>query len=414
MTKNVRHTSTDYRHPVRPLPVRLLNMLLRRADLSMEGLLRAARNVEKFDHFGDPAFQTPFALLLDSIEREAALTPFGRFATRARLINILRNRLRLERLFLETPELNDIPIPPVVLITGMQRTGTTLLHRILAADPNTRSLASWEAVNPAPFPLPPAKDRAKRLRVARQSQRALAMLAPDFFAVHPVEAESPEEDVLLLDYAFVSTVPESILNVPSYSEWVEAADQRPAYRYMKRLIQLLQYQNPKKRWILKSPHHLEFLDTFFETFPGARVIQTHRDPVFTLPSFCSMISHCHGIFSDHVDPMQIGNHWLRKTAGMQQRGRAFLTQLPNDQYMDIDYDRLIADPMVEVECIYEMLGVELNAETRSAMETVRHASPRHQYGIHVYRMEDFGLTREKINGAYASPSCAPDNKDSHQ
>ena len=400
MPTRIRRTSTDYRHPYRPGPVKLLNRFLRSADLSMERLLADACRKEKRDDFGDPSFEAPLARLLDAIENEAALTPFGRIATRARLVNILRNRLRAERLFRETPEILETPLPPVLLITGLQRTGTTLLHRLLAADPDTRSLAAWEALNPAPFPLPTHKDRAARIRTAVRSQKILARLAPDFFAIHPAHAESPEEDVLLLDYAFVSTVPESILEVPSYATWVEAADHRPAYRYMKKLLQLLHHQTPKKRWILKSPHHLEFLDTFFETFPDAKVVHTHRDPLVTLPSFCSMICHSRGIFSDRVDPERVGAHWLRKTARMLDRGRRFSAGLPAGCQLDIEYEAFIQDPMADVRRIYEMLDVPLREGVVADMEAVRQSNPQHRFGVHVYDMADFGLTEEAIVSAY--------------
>ncbi|MBN2552250.1 MAG: sulfotransferase, partial [Spirochaetales bacterium] len=222
MMTSKRVTRTDYAHPHRPLPVRLINRLgnigVRFGDpnpssrFSDAALLERASRLEGLDDFGDPSFRPGLRALVAAIESEAGLTPVGRWITRKRLLGTLRNRLRAEKLFRDHPEILDLQIRPPIVITGMQRTGTTLLHRLLAADPDTRTVLSWEALNPAPYlnarggcrgPGYLSRERLDpRLRVARISQRALALMAPDFFAVHPVEVEAPEEDVLLLDYSF--------------------------------------------------------------------------------------------------------------------------------------------------------------------------------------------------------------------
>ncbi len=399
-------TSVSYDHPYRPAPVALFNAVGRglerlgvRADLSVDGLLAAACRVERIDAFGDRSFVGPLRLLLDSVEREARLSPLGRLVTRTRLIGLLRNRLRMEALLERHPGIARTPLPPVILITGLQRTGTTLLHRLLAADTDNRALLSWEAINPLP-PVRPGQ-RDKRERVARTSCRALTFLAPDFFAIHPVEHDAPEEDVLLLDYALLSTVPESTLHVPSYSRWVETQDHRPAYEYMASLVRILQRQRPGRRWILKSPHHLEFLDAFLAVFRDVVVVQTHRDPVTTLASFSSMISHGRGIFSDEVDPRGIGTSLLRKTARMVSRGMATRRTMAEELFVDVYYEELVRDPIRQIERIYERCGVTLHSRARAAMERSLDANQQYRYGRHQYRLGYFGLTEEMVRERFS-------------
>jgi len=428
MANAKRGTHTEYRHPHRPLLIRVINRVgdgfassgypsTRSSSsrsprpesprrISETYLLAEASRLEGLADFGEQSFRPGLHQLVCAVESEARLTPVGRWITRKRLLGSLRNRLRSERLFRDHPEILDLEIRPPIVITGMQRTGTTLLHRLLAADPDTRALLAWEALNPAPFLTAQRRGRDRgrrdpRIRAARFSQRALALMAPDFFAVHPVEARAPEEDVLLLDYSFLSTVPEATLRVPSFSRWLEAQDVLPAYRYLKKLLQLLQWQRPGKRWVLKSPHHLEYLDSLFAVFPEARILHTHRDPAVTLASFCSMIAHGRGVFSDAVDPEEIGREWLRKVGRLVKRALDARRRWGDDRFLDVYYRDLVRDPMAQIERVYDFLGVALTPEAREQIELARRVNVRHRYGIHNYRLEDFGLTREMVAAEFA-------------
>lgn len=401
-------TSTEYAQPYRPVIVKgyntIANITFKRSlqSLTIDQLLNAAQKAEKYTCFGDDNFIPPLEILIASIKKEAQLTPFGLFVTKQRLLNILKNRLRVARLLAHNPEIRDVSLPRPILITGLQRTGTTLLHRLLSADTNHRALLSYEALNPAPLHQNPDLDRRKKIKVAITSQKALAYLAPDFFAVHPVEAMAPEEDVLLLDYAFLSTVAESTLRVPGYANWVEKTDNQAAYEYMKLLLKVLSWQHPQKTWILKSPHHLEFLDTFLNTFPGTTVVMTHRDPVDTLPSFCSMMAHGRGIFSDIVNTKEIGAHWLRKTARMLQRGHQTRTRRNTETFVDIQYSELTQHPMAQLQRIYTAAKRPLSDDTTDQLKIALQKNRQYKYGIHQYSMEPFGLTKSNIYNTYGS------------
>jgi hypothetical protein len=406
-------TSHDYATPFRPRPIAMANQLathlgraLTRVGLgpkrfTVDGLVAAARRKSGLQRFDDEAFREPLAMLLDSIEREAALTPIGRLITGSRLVGVLSNRLRAQALFERHPQILEEPIVAPLFIAGLQRTGTTMLHRLLAADPGLRALLSWEALNPAPVTARPWLGDP-RVRTAVIAEHALAYLAPDFFAIHPVEAQAPEEEVILLDYSFLSTVAEATLHVPSYAAWLEQQDQTPAYSYLKKLLQLLQWQNRGDRWLLKTPHHLEWLDTLLEVFPDAKVIQTHRDPSKTLASFCSMIAHGRGVFSDAVDAAEVGAHWARKTQRMVQRALATRERVGDGGFVDVSYYDLMEDPMAEVARIYAFIGRPLTAAVKARMDATRQENPQNKHGKHSYRLADFGLDREQIEPGYAA------------
>jgi hypothetical protein len=400
----VRETSTDYRRPYRPRAIAAANLVLARApgaSLDPSSLLDAARRRTGLEDFGDASFREPLEVLARSIDREARLHPLGRLITRERLIGVLANRLRVQRFLAQRPEVARAPLEAPIVITGLQRTGTTLLHRLLACDPRLRWLASWEALHPAPAEARAWRRRDRRIANAERAERALAYLAPDFFAIHPVEALAPEEDVLLLDYAFLSTVPEATLRVPSYSAWLESQDQRPAYRYEALLMRVLSAQrNTSARWLLKTPHHLEWIDVLLETFPGARVVWTHRDPAQTLGSFCSMIAHGRGVFSDEVEPTEIGASWGRKIARAIERALAS-RRSAEQQFHDVRYERFVADPISEVRRIYTWLGRELPGAVERRMRATLAASPQHRHGKHRYRLEDFGLDEAWIAERFA-------------
>jgi hypothetical protein len=407
-----RVTSADYGRPYRPRAIAFINRLGRAAPfgplgrrLDADSLIAQARRRSGLVRFDDEAFREPLARLLDAIKREARLTAIGRVITRTRLVGILQNRLRAQALFEQHPEILDEKVEAPVFIVGLQRTGTTMLQRLLAADPGMRALASWEALNPAPLARP-SKGRDPRIGHAVRAEKGLRYLAPDFFAIHPVEAEAPEEEVILLDHSFLSSVAESMLHVPSFAAWLEEQDQTPAYEYLKKMLQLLQWQARADRWILKTPHHLEWLDTLLAVFPDARIVQTHRDPMKTLASFCSMVAHARGVFSDELDPHEVGAHWLRKNRRQVERAMAARDAREarggGGAFLDVSYYDLMADPMTQVQRIYDFIGRPLDEKVRGLMLESRRANPQHKHGEHRYRLEDFGLDRDRVDAAFAA------------
>jgi hypothetical protein len=408
-----------FRTARRPRPIALANrgwqtlqrLGLARTALDEQSLIAAARRAAGLHDFGaafrDDSTREPMRRLLAALEQEARLHPLGRAMLRSNLVRALVNRLRLEQAFDLQPEIDALPVTAPVFIVGLQRTGTTLLHRLLACEPCLRPLLSWEALNPAPFPASRrrrAEDgRDPRMRLAELAERGLRYLAPEFFAIHPIEARAPEEDVLLLDITFVSPTADATLHVPSYSRWFEEVDQRPAYRYLERILKLLLWQRPG-RYLGKTPHHLEHLDVLLEVFPDARIIQTHRDPLRVVASFCSMISHGRAVFSDHVDPRAVGEQLARKAVRAVTQSMAVRDRVGADRFLDVAYADLVVDPLKQVRRIYDFAGLSLSGETEASMQSWIAGNPQDKHGRHRYRLEDFGLERGRLEELF-DPYC---------
>ena len=365
-------------------------------NLDKDHLISRARKQTGLQSFGDDFWEEPLERLLESVEHEAQLHPVGRFITQQRMTNLLAIRLRAEESFRKNPEILEQQLYPVQLICGLQRTGTTKLQRLLSADPDNRVLLSWEAINPVPLS-DKSTDLAQRKKAARLSEKALKLMAPGFFSIHPVEFEKPEEDILLLDTTFLSTTPEATMYVPSYASWLERTDQSPAYAYVVKLLKYLQYQRPGKRWVLKSPHHMEFQDLAKKYFGEVHYIWTHREIRESLPSFLSMVAHSQTIFSDRVTLENVTNHWVRKTEYMLAKGIQFRKDHPEEKYTDVRYAQLVSSPMEVLEDIYRFSD-PISKELKQKFQETEKLNTQYKYGRHRYKLEDFGIKADEIDG----------------
>ena len=402
-------TSTDYSRPHRPLPVALFNRagrMVRRLGLSnrldVDRMMAAARRRTGLSDFGDAWFLEPLEVLVHSINHEARLTPVGMRIQRSRIVSALCTRLRAERLLREHPGILDADLGKIIVIAGLQRTATTTLHRLIAAHPGVRALRSWESLNPVPLPGERRGDPRRRMREAKLAARAIGFLAPDFLAVHPIEYDAPEEEIFLLDLSFMSQSPEATMHVPGYARWLEGKDHTKCYEYMLTVLKILHWQRPGDCRVLKTPHHMEHLDVVLELVPDACIVQTHRDPKRSIASFCSMVAHARGMLSDHVDPAEIGKHWMRKTRRMIDRSMGVRQAAGDGVFVDVSYYDLIADPMPELRRICRAAGIDFGDEAERAARAVSRRNVKNRHGRHVYALADFGLADEAVD-RYCEP-----------
>ena len=407
MARKNLQTSTDYENPYRPLPVRIFNSagklgekLGLSSSLDIEKLTEAAIRKAGLRDFGDDGHSEALEVLVNSINEEAELTPTGRLIQKIRLTDALVHRLRIEELLKQHPEIHEIDLGKIILITGLQRSGTTILHRLLNSHPDIRGVSGTEALNPLP-----ARNRAggtiARNAQAIIAQRLVSYLSPQFMAVHPIDHKEPEEDVMLLDLNFMSQAPEATMHVPGYSRWLEQQDHTQTYEYFRKVLKILCWQRPAGNWVLKTPHHMEYLDVFLNVFPTATVVQTHRDPRKTMPSFCSMVAHNRGIFSDHVDPREISRHWLRKARRMVELTIRSRDKADADRFVDVSYYDLMKDPVAELNRIYLKAGVDFDAEAARQAGAFMKKNPQNRFGRHVYHLSDFGLSEEIIEDHFS-------------
>lgn len=407
-------SSSSLETPYRPTAIAIANRLGRALSavgigdrpITVEGVLADAIRKTGLSDFGDQGFLEPLGVLVNSTNDEAALHPVGRMIIRGRMSGVLVNKLIAQDTIKKHPEILDIPVPAPIIIAGLARTGTTMLHRLIAQDPGIRALASWEAISPAPPKKKSWRKKDPRFAQAALAAKGLKYMSPGFFAIHPTEPDAPEEDVILLEQSFLTTTPEAMMRVPSYSKWLETQNHVPAYQALKRMMQYLHWQRPgvgqETRWVLKTPHHQEYFDPLLEVFPDATIVHTHRDPLKTSPSLFSMLTHLQGIFSDDVDPRQVASHWLHKIELMAQRAMATRDRVGDEGFVDVSYYDLIKDPIREVERIYGSAGMELTPDARSALEASRKVNKQHKYGRHKYALEDFGMTEDDVESRIAS------------
>lgn len=400
-------TPTTYERPYRPMPVRALNALGRGVDrlrsdpgLDVPAMLAKARARTGLSDYGDSSFLEPLRVLVASINAEARLTPVGRWIQRRRLETALATRLRVEDALRRNPEIHDIDLGKVIVIAGLQRTGTTTLHRLLASHPDMRAVTAWEALNPLPLPGETPADPRARIRRGRLAERAIGYLAPAFFAVHPAEHDAPEEDVLLLDLGFMSQSAEATMHVPTYARWLAGQDHRPCYEYFRTVLKILHRQRPAGHWVLKTPHHLEHLDVLLGVFPEALVVQTHRDPQQSVVSFCSMVAHGRGVFSDHVDPREIAAHWVEKARCMVERAAEARADADPGRFVDVSYYDLLEEPLAQLARIHDRVGIPFDATARRAARATSRRDVQHRYGRHVYGPASFGLSVEAIERCF--------------
>lgn len=375
-------------------------------SFSVDRLLRQACEETDLSDFGDDAFREPFEVLVNALESEAKLHAIGRQTQHDRLLNILKNRLRTFEYIRLYPEILDEDIVAPVAIVGLPRTGTTMLHRVLASDKRFFAPLWYEVRNPAPFMDWNPREIDYRVTVATEEVAALLKINPEIAAIHPLDPIGADEDILLLEHSFYSTVPNAFCNVPSYAQWLFSHDNQPGYDYLKMLLQSLQWQKKRcsgtadnLKWLLKTPHHLHFIDHLLHTFTDVRIIQTHRDPIDTIPSISSFNYNLWITQSDDVDASLVGKQWSEIfAAGM--RHTCQVREHCNNLFIDIGFKELFADPVAVTTRILDFIGVPATQKSLQTMQTHHEENKRDLRPAHQYRLEDFGFTETGLHAQF--------------
>jgi hypothetical protein len=396
--------------PPRPLGLRALDWVGRAlravgvpfARLDAPGLLaRAARRTGLAD-FGDGGFAEPLRRLLASLESEAALTPFGRIVVRRELGRLLENRLRMHDTMKHHPEIGDAGVERPLFVIGLPRTGTSILHELLAQDPANRVPMTWEVMFPWPPPERASFDSDARIARVEAHFRGIDRVLPGFQAMHPMGPRLPQECVALTAHDFASLLFHTGYRVPSYQRWLERADLRPVYASHRRWLQYLQWRSPAERWVLKSPGHLWALDALLATYPDARIVQTHRDPLEVVASLVSLVATLRGLASDAVDPFEIGADWAYRLAeGLRLAGEAReRARGGSARFLDIRFGDLVGRELEQVRRIYDGFGMELRPEVESRMRRFLAENPRDKHGAHRYSLAFAGLDPDRLRASF--------------
>ena len=369
---------------------------------NVERLVAKARAKEGLDDFGPGAFEEPLAVLVDAYAG-ARLNDVGSMILGGGIVHSLRMRLRAQEWLRRHPEIADEAVDDPVVVVGMMRSGTTLTQRLLAADPAFQCALGWEVLQVAPPLDHDFSATDPRIAVGLEREEQTRTFMPDLFAIHPMHALEAEEEIVFLADAFLSHVPESGADVPTYRSWIDGQEFGPAYDHLHRMLQLLQWQKrqrgePLRRWVLKTPAHLGYLDTLLARFPGAQVVQLHRDPRESIASGASLNTVLHRLHSDEVDPHRIGREWLERMAWTSHRAEAARAAWAGTDRLavDLEFELVVRDPVGEMGRVYDALGLSLTDEAEQAMRDWLARRPR-EGGRPAYDLAEFGLTPDEVS-----------------
>jgi hypothetical protein len=373
-----------------------------------------AQRKESLTDWGPGDFEHSLGVLLDDYAA-ADLNMVGAHILRSGIVHSLRMRLRTQEWIRRHPEILQERIAAPTVVVGMMRSGTTLLQRLLAADPRFNCAHGWEVVEAAPRLDHPFTGVDPRIAVSEAREAKSRELAPELFVIHPMYAREAEEEIVFLADAFLSHVPESGAHLPLYRSWLDEQDFTPAYDYLHRMLQFLQWQKrqrfsgghqPPERWVLKSPAHLGYLDVLRAQFGDLHIVHMHRDPRATIASGASLNSTLHAMHADSVDRQRVGAQWLQRMGWTNDRAMAVRESWASEKggesarVTDIGFGDAVADPIGQVARVYDAIDLPLTAEAETAMRLWLKERPR-EAARPPYALGDFGLLPEQVDERFA-------------
>ncbi len=355
--------------------------------------------------FGVDDYSDGLAVLLESYARDAGLTTLGRKAARVGLRGALAARLVAEAGWTGHPEHATVPIERPIFVTGLPRSGTTALHRLLTADPGHQGLELWLAEVPQPRP---PRDTWAANPVFQGIQAGYArhhVEHPEFMGVHYIAADTVEECWQLLRQTMRSVAFECLAHLPAYSSWLAGQDWTGPYRRHRRTLQLIGLHDAGRRWVLKNPSHIFALDGLLAAYPDALIVQTHREPSAVIGSMCSLAAQATEGWSTTfrtevigADQLELWARGLREFAAARARHDPAL-------FFDVDYADFTADPVGTVESVYARFGLPYSGAAADAIRSLHGAAtagsapPAHRYAL-----QDFGLTSAQVTERFSGDS----------
>lgn len=356
--------------------------------------------------FGNNSFMPALEVLAKSLIDEARLSETGATIFRQKLITQLSNRLRVEDYFKRYPEITEETVADPVVIVGLPRTGTTKLHRLLSNDPRFNWMAFWETQFPVPLPGETLEDPHVRIDQGCELARMMTESMPELAAIHDMEPQAADEELMLMEHSMRSAF-SSYAHVPAYDAWTEADNATPAYLYLRRMLQFLQWQQRKRglpegeRWLLKSPQHLLDMDVLLKVFPNAHIIQTHRDPLQSIPSLASFIYTLRCIYSDEVDRKTVGEVWNERMRKALLHTMAVRDALPDGRFLDVNFLDTVKQPLAVARQVYDFIGWPLDGAVEQRLQDWLSRDAESHQGGHEYTAEQFGLSEERLRSDFA-------------
>lgn len=366
--------------------------------VDVDALMAEAAQRAGSDDFGESSTVEALRLLVTSCAHRGALSEVGWRVLRRIGLRHLRNRVAVRAFLRAHPDIGTTSLGRPIVVTGMPRTGTTVLHELLALDAAHRPLRLWEAL--LPVPAASAAERDRRIDQARQWLERFYGAVPDFVRIHALRPDGPEECDALLQNAFASHHFDDMFDAPAYSEWLATASLDDAYSFYAAQLRILAAADAERGiWVLKSPIHLGHLDALLRVLPDAVVVQCHRDPLEAVPSYASLMATLRRAYSAHVDPGEVGRQALHRCAGVIDRAMQTREIATSGCFIDVAYAEVVRDPVAVVRAVYVAAGGALGARLEERMREWLHRNPRGARGRHEYDAAAFGIDATTIRHA---------------
>lgn len=404
--------------PPPPAWLRALNEEGARFDLHSvvpldgQSLLDQARQRTGLSDLGDDLWREPFEVLIKALEEEGQLTLMGRLMARSDILVWLSTRLQVTDTLKQHPEILEEEIRAPMFIAGLPRSGTSILFELLAQDPEVGVPETWEAMMPCPPPEAATYDSDPRIEQVHGLVTQWNRVAPEFATMHEMGGRIPAECGQIMCGSFISDQIDALHQTPSYSAMRAQADYVRVYEYHKQVLQILQWKNPRQRWLLKAPEHLGHLPQLLEVYPDARLVQTHRDPIKCMASATSLMGTLYAMRSDQPFNAEMMEDIImgaatagRLDAVTEQREQGIV---PEANIADSRYQDLMDDPMSCIEGIYQHFGMSLSQEARARMLAYLEGKPRGKFGAHAYEVDESKAKERALFRRYQELYQVPD------
>ena len=364
------------------------------SGLAIEQLIETASEQTGLDDFGTDTYRLGLDRLLDGLRGEARLNEVGEAMAPAGVLGHLTNRLQVTDWHRRHPEIGKADVTPPIVMIGMGRTGSTILHDLFGQDPANRVPRTWEVDHPCPPPETATYESDSRIDESQAGIDLAYEVRPELRAMHPMGARLGQECIVITGGEFASMIFGSQFRLPSYLHWVTSeANMAPAYRWHRQFLQLLQWRNPGGRWVLKTGAHLWALPELLAEYPDAFVVQTHRDPLRIIASLSSLFAVVRATASDGVTMADVAAEWAEPVLDALDRSVTARENgtIPADRVVDVHYGAFLTDPFRTIRSIYDRLGAELTPDAEARMRRFLAENRAEKHGAHEYSFADTGL-----------------------
>ncbi len=371
---------------------------------NLDALIQTARERTGLSDFSEEWFFENIRVLLKSLEKDARLSEAGFAGACEMIIGGLCNRLNHVQLVKDNPEIKDEEINVAAIVVGLPRTGSTLLHRMLANANGMTAVKWYEAQNYTLLAGEDRHDPTPRREAGQMIMDYMLTQIPEIMSIHPLSLDQPDEEVIIMGQLFSSSMIESTYYVPDYAHWLMRQDKKKPYEDLYEILQSLQWQDASRKgksWVLKTPGHLMALAEVMDVYPNAKIVMTHRDPVNTVPSYCSMEATLYRMNSDDITPDMIGAFWRDRLLEWTNNFMTVRAKADPERFIDVRYQNLLENPIDEADRVLTASGLAVTDAIRDGMAEWIEGNKREHRAPHKYDIQDFGLNTSEIETLFS-------------